>query len=406
MKSATDDTPKSRFFREKIGEKEYELREEKLEVFEEVRLWEHNPRLMPFVAATGTISGEDAMEAWLRESKAYDVLFKSIEELGQMEPVYVWKRDDQSKYLVIEGATRVTILRELARKKKGKPDEFNYRTVKTKVLPVDFGEAERVILMAKIHVRGTGVRSWGRYIEAKFVYEAISGAKPLMSMAELARHMGKSQSWVSRLKEAYQFAQKFVEYVDSDDAPALASKYFSTLEEIAKSAAVGAKVRDYSNAEHDTLRAEVFDMVKNEVFTEYRDARFMKEYRDDPEKWAILKQGEKGIANKLASDIKAGNTSLKARLGSLAGQIERTLERDPEALNDDDVEALRRATKVAEAILNPGVDSFRLDLVKFTGALESASLAAIKAVQQDEMERFDEALDDFRTRLTKYKTWK
>jgi len=404
--SAVDDEPKAKFFREKIGDKEYELREEKLDVFDDVRLWDGNPRLVPYLAASGTIETEEALEAYVRQTKGYDVLLKSIAEIGQMEPVYVWKREDQLKYLVIEGATRATILRELTLKKKGKPDELSFRTVKAKVLPPDFTHEERVILLAKIHVRGTGIRSWGRYIEAKFVYEAVAGPKPLMSMAELGRHMGKSLSWVSRLKDAYQFAQKFVEHLDSDDAPTAAAKYFSTLEEIAKSASVGPKIRDYDNTDHDGLRADVFDMVKNEVFTEYRDARFMKDYYDDPEKWELLKQGEKGIANKLASQIKAGNTSLKAKLAGLAGQIERALEREADAVNEDDVEALRKAIKIVETAVNPGVDKFRLELAAATKAFESASLVEIKAVQRDEIDRFDEALEDFRTRLEKHKAWK
>ena len=58
--------------------------------------------------SAGTVASDDDIEAWLRETKAYDVLSRSIEEIGQMEPVYVWKRDDQPKYLVIEGSTRVT----------------------------------------------------------------------------------------------------------------------------------------------------------------------------------------------------------------------------------------------------------------------------------------------------------
>src|SRR2546428_616915 len=131
MKSAAiDDTPKAKFFRERIGDKEYELREEKLDVFNDVALWDANPRLLPYLAVSRTIESEDALESFLRQTNGYDTLAKSIAELGQMEPVYVWKREDQLKYLTIDGATRVTIMRELSRKKKGKPDELSYRKVK------------------------------------------------------------------------------------------------------------------------------------------------------------------------------------------------------------------------------------------------------------------------------------
>jgi hypothetical protein len=90
----------------------------------------------------------------------------------------------------------------------------------------------------------------------------------------------------------------------------------------------------------------------------------------------------------------------------LPGQIERAFEREPEALNDDDIDTLRKAIKVAESFLNPGVDKFRLELSAFTKALESASLNDVKSVQREEMELFDEALGDFRSRLEKHKAWK
>jgi len=403
-----DDTPKAKVFRERIGDHEYELREEKLDVFDDVVLWDGNPRLLAYLAEASGIQSEEDLETHVKRTKGYDQLARSIADIGQMEPIYAWKREDQSKYVILEGATRATILRELARKHTGKPDEARFRVLKAKILPPEFSEEERVILLAKIHVRGTGVRSWGRHIEARFIHDVVEGKdghKPAMSVTELARYMGKSVSWVSRLKDAYKFAKKYVEHLDSPDAERSAVEQFSTLEEIAKCKDIGPKLRDYDNAVHDGLRADVFDMVRKEVFQEYRDARWMKEFHDDPEKWALLKEGEKHVANRLATELKAGSTTLKTRVEALAGQLERALERDHEAINEDDVESLRKAVKVAESFLNPGVEKFRLDLRAFTNALESASLAEIKAVQREEIERFDEALDDFRTRLEKHKGW-
>lgn len=407
---AVDDKPKAKVFRERIGEREYELREDKLDVFDEVRLWDGNPRLLAHLAADGGIApSQEELENHLKGTKGYDQLAKSIADIGQMEPVYAWKRDDQAKYVIIEGSTRVTILRELARREKGKPNETRYRTVKAKILPPDFSEEERVVLLAKIHVRGTGVRSWGRHIEARFVYETVMGKdghKAVMGVGELARHMGKSASWVSRLKDAYQFAKKFIDHIDSPDAEHLAVDNFSTLEEIAKCRDIGPKLRDYDNAAHDELRTDVFEMVRRDVFKEYRDARWMKEFHDDPEKWATLKEGEKHVASKLAAELKAGSTSLKTRLEALPGQLERALERDNEAINEDDVENLRRALVVGESVVNPGVDQFRLKLIGFTKALADASLSDIKAVQREDIIPFDEALGDFRERLEKHRAWK
>lgn len=405
--SAIDTKPKAKVFRERIGNAEYELREEKLDIFDDVFLWDDNPRLLRF-KDSGSIEEEIELEAKLRMTPGYAALAKSISEIGQLEPIYAWKREDLQKHLTLDGATRVTILRDLARKNEGKPEGEKYRAVKAKILNPEFSEEERVILLARIHVRGTGVRSWGRYVEARFVYETVvgkDGGKPIMNVAELARHMGKSSSWVSRLKDAYEFALKFVDHFDTPEAKEAAAEQFSILEEISKARIIGPKLKDYDNHDFTELRADVFGMVNDEVFKEYRDARFMKEFADDPEKWALLKSGEKHIGHKLANDIKAGNSSLNTRIDALPGQIERALERNPESLDDDDVESLRKAVKIAQTYQNPGVDNFRLELLGFTKTLESASLTEIKSIQRDEMQRFEEALEDFNSRLNKHKTW-
>ncbi len=401
-----DHNPKPKYFREKIGGTEYALREDKLDVFDEVMLWDGNPRVQPFLVE-GTVVGEDQLEADLQQTGGYDVLARSIREIGQMEPIYVWKRDGMTKHLVIEGATRVTILRQLSRKHKGTPDEARFRSVVVKLLPDEFTVEERVILLARIHVRGSGVRDWGRYIEAKFIHDNVTpqhGNKPVSTVRDMARYMEKSESWVSRLKDAYEFARRFVEYVDSPDAEKLAVEHFSTLEEIAKATGFGPLVKDYGNVEHDKLREEVFDMVRHGVFKEYRDARFIKKFYDDPEKWAQLKTHEKDVANKLAADEKAGGSSLPGKIAGLPAQVARALDRDPGALDERDLESIQKAAREVASRLS-GLGTFRLSLKEFTKALHGATLADIKAITPDEYRELKEGLADFEDRLTKHKTW-
>ena len=342
----------------------------------------------------------------MTRSKGYDVLHKSIRDHGQMEPVYVWQADPQAKYLVLEGATRVTILRDLARRTTETPDPDRYRYVRAKVLPPDFSEADRVILLARIHVRGSGVRSWGRYVEAKFIHDCVSpnGRGPLMTATELADHMAKSLSWVTRLKEAYTFAEKFVEHLDSEDAESLAWKHFSTLEEISKSTGFGKIVRDYDNPDFDELRSDVFDMVKNEVFKEYRDARFMKQFHDDPEKWEQLRTHELHIANKLAAEERKGAGNLATKLRALPTQVERALDRDPEALDAAAVEYLDRTARMIEGVV-AGAPLFRIRLRAFTQALSEAKLREIKDLQEDDYRELVEALEDLEHRVRKHTPW-
>lgn len=399
--------PKPKIFRERIGDKEFELLEERLDVVNEVVLWDGNPRLQPYLTDASNVTSEEQLEAELRKTNGYDVLRKSIEGIGQMEPIYVWRKNSESKYLVLEGATRVTILRELALKHGKKPSGDRFRNVVVKILPEEFTLEERVVLLARIHVRGTGVRSWGRYIEAKFIHDNVTsqnGQKPVTTIRALATHMGKSDSWVSRLKDAYEFARRFVEYADSADAEKLAVAHFSTLEEISKATGFGVMVKSYGDPESDSLRNEVFDMVQHDVFKEYRDARFIKNFYDDPEKWAQLKSHEKFIANRLASEEKVGGGSLRGKIEGLPGQIARAFDRDPTALGETELDTLHRCVRDISSRLS-NIGFFRLQLIEFSEALHSVTLADLKSITRNEYNELKDGLADFEERLSKYKKW-
>jgi hypothetical protein len=401
----TDTKGKPRIIVEKINNKEWYLEERDLDVIQEVTLWNENPRLLPFLPDGAAAASEDELEAALRRTRGYDNLRKSIDDIGQMESIYVWRKDEDSSYLVYEGATRVAILRELNRRYESGPKVGKFRKIKAKILPPEFGDMERVILLARIHVRGTGVRSWGRYIEAKFIHENVTeqkGQRPMMTPTEMSHHMEKSLSWVTRLRDAYEFGRRFVESVDAPDAETLAVEEFSTLEEISKAAVIGSRLRDYKNEMHDGLRAEVFDMVKNKAFTEYREARFMKEFYEDPDKWALLKSGQPGIAKKLASEVKQSETGVKAKIGGLEQHIQRVLDRGDHGLGEDDVDALQRAMLLIQQELHPGVRPFKLVLNAVIRALSEVSLADVKSLNEDEITALLEAVGYFKDLVAKH----
>jgi hypothetical protein len=145
-------------------------------------------------------------------------------------------------------------------------------------------------------------------------------------------------------------------------------------------------------------------MVKHDVFKEYRDARFIKNFHDDPEKWAQLKSHEKFIANKLASEEKIGGSSLRGKIEALPAQIMRAFDRDPNALGEGDLETLQRCGRdIASRLSNVG--QFRLHLREFTVALQSATLADIRAVTPSEYDELKIGLADFTDRFQKHKTW-
>jgi len=396
-KSVAEVEAPAQVFREKIGDIEWLMEEKSLDVHKDVVLWAGNPRLRA-ITPPGDLPDEVELEALLQTTPGYPGLARSIRELGQMEPIYAWRPNADSRWHVYEGATRVTILRDLDRKDKAETGRF--RSVRAKILPPHFGKKERAILLARIHVRGSGVRSWGRYEQAQFVFETVEGVgtePALLSATQLAAQMGKSVPWVTRLRDAYDFAHKFVEYIDNDEGPKLAADNFSVLEEISRSPKVGPMLRDYHNREHDDLRAEVFEMVRNDVFKEYRDARFMREFYEDKDKWAQLKSGEKHIAERLAAELKANASSMKAKIASLEKQVQRALERSGSELDDMDAEILRKCSILIEDQVHEGVASFKLELRRITEALNQASKADVMTLTPGELEEFRAAHEYFQT---------
>lgn len=401
--AGTTPKPKPRIYVEKIGDRDWDLEEVSFDVHEGVTLWSDNPRLQTELPV-GDIHSEEDLEAALRGTSGYDVLRKSISDLGQMEPIYVQRTEAGDKALVLEGATRVTILRELDRRNQTGLKEGRYRHVKAKVLPDNFGDRERAILLARIHVRGTGVRAWGRYVEAKFIYDATVGigGPALMNTTQMAAYMGKSLSWVTRLRDAYRFALAYIEHADDEEGKRTAAEKFSILEEISKARIIGSQLKEYDNPQHDALRSDVFDMVTAKAFKEYRDARFLKEFHDDPDKWDQLKSGEEGIATRLALELKTNSSTVKARIGSLPQQVRRSLDRSEGDLGDDEVSTLLQVAGDIESHLNPGVRPFRVQIRKFTATLSEASMADMKVLQPDEVAEFREALEYFNQLFDKH----
>jgi hypothetical protein len=399
--TVTDIKSKSRKYVERIGGRDWELEEIELDINDEVTLWPDNPRLQNLLVPGG-VKSEVELEAALQNSRGYDTLLKSIDDIGQMEPIYVQRFEDGSKALVFEGATRLTIFRQLDRKHTKGIKEGKFRRIRAKLLPPDFGERERTILLARIHVRGTGVRDWGRYIEAKFIYNAVVGtatSPALMNVTEMAQHMERSISWVQRLRDAYEFANKYVEYVDEEGGAGekVAAEKFSVLEEISKARSIGSRLRDYANSAEDGLRAEVFDMVRGEAFKEYRDARFLKEFYDDPDKWDQLKSGEKHVASRLALEIKANTSSVKAKIAGIVPQVRRLIERNEGDLGEEDAVLLHEAATMIDDHLHPGVRPFRIALKKAVTALNDISRSDMLQLTGQEINEFLDAVSYFET---------
>jgi hypothetical protein len=402
MSAKSVDAIKNRTFEERIGKKSWTLVECELNVLDDVRLWDQNPRIQTFIPHVAAAS-EEELEAALERTPGYSALKKSIQQLGQMEAIYVWRADPSKKYQVLEGATRVTILRELHRASIGEVNEGEFAKVKAKILPSEFDAVDRTVLLAGIHVRGTGVRQWSRYDQARFIHEAVVGRpnKPaVMNQKQLAEFMGKSEPWVTRLKNSFDFSMKFEEHVDDEEqGPRMAKDSFSVLEEISKAKTIGAMLRDYNNPKHHELRADVFDMVRNNVFKEYRNARFLGDLYEDKEKWELLKTGEEHIADRLTAELRANSSGPKAKVASLPQQIKRAIDSDSIEFDEDDLAFLHEAVSYISGQVHQGVRQFRLHLREMTEMLAEASLADVRSLTDEELDGFNESLAYFQDLL-------
>lgn len=217
-----------------------------------------------------------------------------------------------------------------------------------------------------------------------------------MNQTTLAENMGKSESWVARLKSAYEFALKFVEHVDDDPNPKkLAAEKFSVLEEISKARAIGPHLRDFDNKAYDELRHDVFEMVRNDVFKEYRDARFLKEFWDDPDAWTQLKSGEKHVANKLAQQTQDRSNSPKAKIAAVPQLVRRAIDRGEDGFDDEDIASLQQTIDLIEDKVHDGVHPYRLALKKATRTLNKASRADVVDLHPSDIAEFREAYQYF-----------
>ena len=382
---------------ERIGNTDWTIEECSLDVIDDVKLWDQNPRIQTFLPNIAA-SSEEELEAALERTPGYASLKKSVQQLGQLEAVYVWRADENKKYQVLEGATRVTILRELHRATIGEANEGEFAKVKAKVLPPEFDAKDRTILLAGIHVRGNLVRQWSRYDQARFIHEAVVGrpTRPaVMNQKQLAEFMGKSNSWVNRLKDSFDFSLKFEEHIDDDDGAKAARDNFSILEEISKAKTIGPMLRDYKDSRQDEIRADVFDMVRNEVFKEYRNARFLGDLYDDKEKWEQLKTGERHIADQLTAELRANTTGPKGKISSLPQQVRRAIESESVEFDEEDLALLRDAAGQIASQVHHGVRQFRINLRSITEMLSEASMADARSLSEDEMDGFNTSLTYF-----------
>jgi hypothetical protein len=311
----------------------------------EIILWSENPRTKHALAKSSTFPTEpDLMAAIQRvQPSVYRNLYKDIEKFGQQEPVFLKPADDHDPVevaTVIEGNTRVTILKELHDRF---PKESKFARVKAYLLPPEFSDTDLAILMANYHVKGTLRNQWDRYQIGAFLYEQIEERRRF-NQAELAEHISKSPSWVSRHLTVYKFAVDYRDELEGSygltvgDAEDETARRFSILEEAWKVKAF----RD--QMDHDAGAKEtLFRWVHDGKFRDHRSIRAIHEIYNDPRLRESVEDGDFGAGDGAASKM-GKSVPLHEDFDRLLRRIESI------QLGDLDTVDSKRVTRVREAL--------------------------------------------------------
>jgi hypothetical protein len=264
---------------------------------EEIRLWHENPRIKHLVAQLNSYPTQEDLLACITrvQQTAYRNLYRDIEKIGQLEPVFLQAADRQSDQIesavVFEGNTRTAILKDLHERF---PIDPRYARVKAYLLPLDFPDDQLAILMANYHVKGTLRNQWDRYQIGAFLYEQIE-QKHRFNQAELAEYISKSQSWVSRHLTVYKFALEYKDEIESThglspgEVETDVTQKFSLLEEAWKVKAF----RDEMDRDVDA-KETLFRWVYDGKFKDHRAIRGIYEIFTDPKRRTEVEDGARG----------------------------------------------------------------------------------------------------------------
>ncbi|BDQ30593.1 hypothetical protein NZNM25_07650 [Nitrosopumilus zosterae] len=174
---------------------------------EAIQLDDENPRLRFSKIERGikNWTQENMMEE-IQDSPVFNRLFDSIHEYGVIDPIWVYDLANGS-YQVIEGNMRVTVLRELIKKKIPSSGGINYKSVRAHVVP---NSTSQVDLEVQKAILQTGKTPWGAFNEAAHIYNLFWKNK--ISIEDIASMLGKSRSYIDNEIDNFKFYLEFIEY--------------------------------------------------------------------------------------------------------------------------------------------------------------------------------------------------
>jgi len=161
----------------------------------------------------------ESMSEEIKESYAFNNLLHSIQEYGVMDPIWVHDLGD-TKYKVVEGNMRVTVLKYLIANNATPPPDIDYKFVKSHIIekntPKNDIDAQKAVLQ-------TGKNPWGAFNEASHIYDLFF--KHGSGFKEIAQMLGKSESRINNTIDDFQTYKKFIEFLRKNDLPIDPNKY-------------------------------------------------------------------------------------------------------------------------------------------------------------------------------------
>jgi hypothetical protein len=196
---------------------------------------------------------QELVEYILRSMPGYDKLKESIKEGGgALNPIWVIEEDN--KYVVVEGNTRLRIYLDLQVED---PDEFSY--INCFIFPKGLSYHEKDYIRLVSHLRGTN--EWDAYERAKYLYKLSENE--LYPISELTKVTKLSQSEIKSDLEAYKLMDSQFKKIYKNQ-PNLIYK-FSYFKEYFKNSKLKSKMKELKYSDLDFCKWVAKDKIPRAI---------------------------------------------------------------------------------------------------------------------------------------------
>ncbi|WP_318493816.1 hypothetical protein [Photobacterium leiognathi] len=359
---------------------------------DEVHLWSENPRIIELLSDDNHLCEED-LERAIRKTKGYKKLKKDIAKRGQLDNIYI-KKDGT----VIEGATRVVVLRDLNSENSSDKD---FSKVNVFILPKDISEEDIALLLIEIHIVKTRANQWSRFAQYQYINKILKDNS--VTQEFIAERIGKSASFVSRANSTYEFVMSYINYLkkekifnDSDSCKKNASDKFTMLEEASRISVLGARIRKATTSPDIQLRDQIFKMISNGTFTDHRNIRHLDKIHQKPELWSSLTSAsslpnvdKKTLVSDIINQLNISETDILNSLCRINSLIDNHILSDNEFNNETEVlNKLNNMTSKIVANTTPFTER-KYNLITAIDKLMDISITDIEDMSDKEKRKID-----------------